>query len=413
MNKEDSGSTRENCLLDTLDQIHLQNVDLQLKLQTGNLTEEEYSDSENASGASEASLNIITETAGNFNDIRGIFSPKQAPETKDTCKIQQQHGNASDCELVNRETLQELRCDSLNREIVNKQLQHDQREHDENVVITSEGADKKRKVLSSSGESDLLFEKDEKCEPVNNHQSDRGESVSQLYPVFQKSLNMSQPSETVKTKQRIKKQRMERGVKGADGKEINYESLEVDARTIVELNKRTSENIEALRKEKNSDLEQLKTDIQQKLKREMSTIRDSLKDSIKKEIEEDVQKTMEDYQKEIAELKEKVEKYKSKANVVSDVIQYNHQLILDLSKRLDNVEMGIARRSAILTGLSFSEKKWERLEQIHTLLHNELGVYVDIEDTYTLGEGVGRPVVIIFDTAAAKSKVFENKHLLK
>ena len=196
--------------------------------------------------------------------------------------------------------------------------------------------------------------------------------------------------------------------------ETNFENLEVlDIRAVVALSERMKSNLEELKKENKSEIARAKLEIQQKLDSNASSMHEQIKKEVKKEVEQDLQNTYEQQQKEIAELKGEINRYKQKTSVISDLLQHNYQVIYDLSKRLDNIELSAAKRSAILTGLKLSDKKDARLQQVQDLLQYELGVYVDIEDTYTLGDGTAKPVVITFDTANAKRKVFENKHRLK
>ena len=100
---------------------------------------------------------------------------------------------------------------------------------------------------------------------------------------------------------------------------------------------------------------------------------------------------------------------KDKTRLIADLLQQSYDLIADLTKRMDMADLNTAKRSGILTGLCFSDKKHERNLQIQELFYEELNVTVEIEDTYCLGERELPPVVIVFESVSMKRRVFENK----
>ena len=144
-----------------------------------------------------------------------------------------------------------------------------------------------------------------------------------------------------------------------------------------------------------------------KLSKKMDT------ESIKKEIEEDVNRTMEIYDKKIKDLEKDVRNTNRRAKLMEDILSHNQQLMHDITKRLDGLELANARKMAILSGLSFSRKKNDRLKELNDFLYKELEVYTRIEDTYLLGDKENSPVVITFQTLEDKETVFAKKSNLK
>ena len=133
----------------------------------------------------------------------------------------------------------------------------------------------------------------------------------------------------------------------------------------------------------------------------------------KESVVAEVNEAMKEYEHRIQHLEEELKNVSRKAKLTEDILQYNRQVMNDITKRLDSLELANARRAAILTGYRFSSKKGDRMRQISDFLYKELEVYARIEDSYLLGGKEDSPVVIIFQTLDDKNNVFEKKSQLK
>ena len=139
----------------------------------------------------------------------------------------------------------------------------------------------------------------------------------------------------------------------------------------------------------------------------------AMKSEIKKEIESDLNTALEMQEKRIEKLEEEIRDANRRAKLSEDIIRYNAEVVEDITKRLDSLELANARRMAILTGLSTSNKKETRLQQVTEFLCHELEIFTRLEDTYLIGSKEPRPVVIIFQTLYDKNTAFEKKQKLK
>ena len=128
--------------------------------------------------------------------------------------------------------------------------------------------------------------------------------------------------------------------------------------------------------------------------------------------DEELQHTFEHYDDKIEKIQRFAEKMERKVEIISQTMIYNQQVTEDIVKRLDAVEMSIAKKAAILTGLNLTRKKSTLIDELKELFNDVLNTEAEIEDAYQLGEKVPAPVVIIFTTATEKRTVFSNKNKL-
>ena len=154
----------------------------------------------------------------------------------------------------------------------------------------------------------------------------------------------------------------------------------------------------------NSKIEELQRKFDAGLKLSDSEI------SIKKDA--DLQKSFDHYDKKIEELSKQLFESNQKAKLMADLMAYNQQISDDMAKRLDALEMSNIRRTAILTGLSFSGKKEILIQQLLDLFNDVLHINTSIEDAYLLGNYSLAPVVITFTTSEHKKSIFQNKSSL-
>ena len=177
-------------------------------------------------------------------------------------------------------------------------------------------------------------------------------------------------------------------IRAAQDKQITEESVDVvDLRTVLSMFQGTKERIE-----------KIEAQIKQESQKSITISKD-----------QELQKSFDHYDKRMEEIMEQCKASNRKMNLMADILVYNQQVMDDLARRLDSVEISNAKRSAILTGLAFSKKKKYLIQQVKDLFLEVLDVDTEIEDAYTLGEKTAAPVVITFPTSIQKSEVFKQK----
>ena len=166
-----------------------------------------------------------------------------------------------------------------------------------------------------------------------------------------------------------------------------------------------------------TELELKNIHLEANMKRDiMDMVQKEIKESkkvIKKEVENDVQVAMECYKENIDKLNCELQQQKMKIHLLNEVLQQNCEILEDISKKLDTNELNTARKTGVLTGVIFSEKKKDRQEELQNFFEETMGKAVTVEDSYFLGYRNPRPVVIIFNTAAEKQEIFKNKSRLQ
>ena len=153
-------------------------------------------------------------------------------------------------------------------------------------------------------------------------------------------------------------------------------------------------------------------ELQKVLKQQMDKSVDKAATNIKRDIELDVQKAMKEQATEIEELQQELQRQKQKVKTMSDVLHYHQDVMQDMARKMDAVELNNSKKSVILSGLSLSDKKKDRLLQVQELFNQELCVYPQIEDTYTIGERAPKSVIITLATMADKFRLLEAKQQL-
>ena len=102
-----------------------------------------------------------------------------------------------------------------------------------------------------------------------------------------------------------------------------------------------------------------------------------------------------------------------KMKVMGDTIQRMHDVIGDLSKRLENVEINVTKKQLTVTGLVVSTDKSVMIREIEAFLDYELGITVTVEDAYTLGNGMPPQIIFALQTLQDKHLILQNRSLLK
>ena len=220
------------------------------------------------------------------------------------------------------------------------------------------------------------------------------------------SLRTPQPLKRYKKSQQPLDMASEMEVSSDVNEDLLENSSNIDSKSIVELSKRVKD----LKVEKDKDVSSLKEEMERKIQQQINSCKEMWEEKLVKEVEE----ATKPYEEELRTVKEELAKQQQKSELMSNVLKYNYAIFQDLTKRLDTVELNQAKKSAVLTGLSFSDKKKDLIRELKDLLQDELGVFVGIEDAYKLGNTATSvcPVVVVFETASDKHKVFAVKSRL-
>ena len=259
---------------------------------------------------------------------------------------------------------------------------------------------------------------------------------SHLYPVFmKKDKELKEPrdlkelkepkdqrdSKSIKEAKKLRRQKRQKTeeelkiqanetttVQSEDITKVATPSLEVlDIRTVVDLVQKFNDNLRVSEESQEKKLQTFKSTLSQQLS--------DFKKDLKSEIDTDVASAMNQYEETITGFKSAIEEQKMKNYLLTELLSLNQQIVGDINKRLGSVEQNLSRKSAILTGLTFSDKKHERNMQIENFFQDTLSVDADIEDSYYIGGTSKRikPVVLVFNTMKDKNKVFERKSQLQ
>ena len=99
--------------------------------------------------------------------------------------------------------------------------------------------------------------------------------------------------------------------------------------------------------------------------------------------------------------------YKRKTEVLSSVVQQLGNLVIDLERKLDNVERRSMRRALVITGLESDNRQKKYFEQVAYMLYKMFGYEGVIEDCFKLGQGETKPIVAIVDSISDKLKILQ------
>ena len=287
---------------------------------------------------------------------------------------------------------------------------HDQSNEHDSMCNNTNGLkrllpEKKRKKESES----------DKCDSPTNCEGDKLQTPENmdyhLYPLFTKKPKDKRETRRNKKKKTKKDDAVERLFS------LSEESLQVlDVRTVLSLYDKVKTVFRDYKDQQADELDRLQKQIDKAATQNRTGFAkevDKASTKIKMEVEKDVQKAMNEYEERIKTLEESLDRQKATNNIHAQLLIHNHSIIEDLAGRLDKIEISNARRSAVLTGLTFSTKKEDRNCEIESFIEETLGVSVSVEDSYFLGSADNKPVVIIFENLKDKNRVFVEKEKLQ
>ena len=354
---------------------------------------------------------VITDSPGTFCEIRGLFSHgNMAASSNSKCT------NSETSSLLNDHEVTEINQPLNGKQTVNMiKAQHQDSRDFQGLICESkikEGDSVRKRKLTNQSDKSTTPEK----ESVDAN--------SNLFPVFcKKDKELKESKEEDKRDQKESKKRNQakkykKKPKLADDShnyekeltELTEENLQVlDVRLAISMFKNIKEEVRDLKKDKES-LEETIRDLvsRQDLKRILSQHDREEEKGISKAIES----AMEEHTNNIEDIQKQLTEQKTKMHLMGELIGQKHQIILDLSKRLDSLELNNARRSIILSGLSFNSKKEDRRNELSLFFGDVFSLNPCIEDSYLLGKKQPRPVVITFDSYADKQVIMQKKRCL-
>ena len=122
-------------------------------------------------------------------------------------------------------------------------------------------------------------------------------------------------------------------------------------------------------------------------------------------------------EKKVSDILQEHLREKRKSKILSGTIQHLAQMIGDLTRKVEMLELNNNKKQLSISGLIVKDtKKNNLIAEVAAFLDYELGVSVPIEDAYVIGQGSqGSPPQIIFtlQTMADKFLILNNKESLK
>ena len=115
----------------------------------------------------------------------------------------------------------------------------------------------------------------------------------------------------------------------------------------------------------------------------------------------------------VKQLRKELDHEKHKNRIMVDVMSRMSVTIGDLTQRIEGLELGASKKSIIITGLAVSDKKEDMIREVATFIEQNLGLWVNIDDCYKLGNKQPRPIVVSLQTQDEKRDILHFKNLLK
>ena len=300
--------------------------------------------------------NILT---NQVQSVRVFFSPKERSRnskvvkdkenTYSECENQHQHDNAS---LKVKDVVSGA-TNTILRESSEPELSKQTNYHDQSQIGT--GARKKRRLTLSSNDE---MDKSKEMEVESDTDCNREEDAQLEEMDINKILQDCGISETAKS---------------------------VDVRTVLKMFQKLQQSFDGSKSE----------------------------EKLKKLVESEVTDAFAVQEKRIEKLEADLRQSNRKSKLMQELLLYNNSVMKDMTRRLDILELANARKMAILTGMSFRQKKADKIADIADFFYKELEVYTRIEDAYSLGSYESSPTVIVFQTMEDKNTVFNKKAGLK
>ena len=91
-----------------------------------------------------------------------------------------------------------------------------------------------------------------------------------------------------------------------------------------------------------------------------------------------------------------------------------NEVVGELQKKIENLEIQNSRRMVVISGFYASEKKKTCRRQLENFFEQEMGIDVTVEDCYLMKQAIGQPnVVVTLQNYAEKREIFKNIYKIK
>ena len=160
--------------------------------------------------------------------------------------------------------------------------------------------------------------------------------------------------------------------------------------------------------------QELKEEIQ-KMNRNVGSNTDlaSLKQECIQEVANSVDLATSKNTKEIDMCKKEIAIWREKSKILTDVCDRMAVQIGDIEQRLDNFDLNNSKKMVMISGLAGVSEKKELPAYLMDFFKKTLGMKLQIEDAFAIGQINPRPLVAVFQSTADKKRVLDNKQLLK
>ena len=242
---------------------------------------------------------------------------------------------------------------------------------------------------------------------------------SELSPADEDAIQHSTKTMKAATQQQIDEM-LKKQKRKADQLKAKVKEKEVSRKDIAQFQQTTEEEMEF---ESNNEEDPKSLSVSSiyrmflVLKKEMGEIRASLDtEAIKKDCAEGavkaVREILSDDQLENQQLKASVEFYKQKTDILTEVIERMNTEIVDLTQKVENLEVASSKRMITISGLSLNIPKEMWCSEVKAFLEYELGIIVEIEEVFKIGKAEPKLLTVTLQSQADKRLILKNKSKL-
>ena len=107
-------------------------------------------------------------------------------------------------------------------------------------------------------------------------------------------------------------------------------------------------------------------------------------------------------------LKQELDAMKIKNRIMVGAMSRMNQVVQEMQEKVNNIESEKAKRMMLLSGFSTEKNRGSYIKKLANFFRYDMGVEVQIEDCYTIGERDPKQLVITFQSVNQKKKVFQN-----
>ena len=303
------------------------------------------------------SVAVITTGAGTVSEIRELFSSIGHEEHDQHSIIKGMHSGEPSAQVaaeISQACSQKQSVCSNNPALVSLHVSsHHGNYHDQREPLNSD-------AIGGLGGTPIRKRKhgDQSDTSPNSDQTNGGDNDNdKLYPLFcKKPSELAQKDEksTPKT-QRSKKKKKCKKEDQTLNTDINTDptleeilqsaeqNLQVlDVREVVGIYHKLKQHISSLERQQKVCIKEIKEDFH----KEMESKLEKAKKAFKLTMEKDIQSAVSHYQKRIDDLEADLTDQKTRVELMSQIIKQNHDIVQDITKRLDAIDINLARKSA-------------------------------------------------------------------